>query len=220
MIDCIAPRVGYYEKQLLERSNWSRMLGFSLPVNRPAGRALIIGSAACRASVVGLLSQLGYQATEVDDPYAGMAEICRKPLAYRAVILCLASLYREELLIVAAIKRRYSHVEVWLAQVDGRAAALAEASRLGADGLLAEDGLHRFAAANDDAQPEASPVRPPASKPAPVAAPDPAPTPMAKGERIEGPWVDVPVGEPVLTADELRALLQEPPLRQPGDGLE
>jgi DNA-binding NarL/FixJ family response regulator len=92
-----------------------------------------------------ILRGLGFGATEADDPYAAMAELCRRPLVYRAVILSLASLYREELSMIPAVKARFPHVEVWLAQTDGRQAALAEGMRLGADGLLAEDGLHRVA---------------------------------------------------------------------------
>ena len=192
------------------------MAAFSLPVNRAAGRALIIGSVSCRAAIVGTLDQLGYQATEVDDPYAAMAEICRRPLVYRAIFLSLASTYREELQLIAAIKRRCPQIEIWLCHVDARAAALAEASRLGADGLLAEDGLHRFAASAQ--QPAVTPLPTTPVKPTPPAAPPskppPAPEP-AREPRVDAPLVDIPVGEPVLTADELRALLQEPALRPP-----
>jgi len=199
------------------------MSGFSLPVNRASGRALVIGSAACRVSVVTVLDRLGYQATELDDPYEAMAEVCRRPLAYRAVILSLASMYREELQIITAVKGRYSHIEIWLSHVDGRAAALAEASRLGADGLLAEDGLHRFATTSEEAAAKVAVgavagVRP-AAKPTVAQGGQPGLGQAAKPDRMDGPLVDVPVGEPVLTAEELRALLQEPPLGY-GDGQE
>jgi hypothetical protein len=201
---------------LRKRSNWSRMSGFSLAVNRASGRALVIGSAACRASVVTVLDRLGYQATELDDPYEAMAEVCQRPLAYRAVILSLASVYREELQIITAVKGRYSHIEIWLSHVDGRAAALAEASRLGADGLLAEDGLHRFATTSEEAAAKvavgAVAGARPAAKTTVAQGGQPGLGQPAKPDRMDGPLVDVPVGEPVLTAEELRALLQEPPL--------
>ncbi len=119
------------------------MSGVSMPVTRPAGRALIIGSASSRSGPLGTLQRLGYSCAEVEDSYAGMAELCRKPLAYRAMILSLASFYREELALIQAVKRRWPHVDIWLTHTDGRHAALADAMRLGADGLLAEDGLHR-----------------------------------------------------------------------------
>ncbi len=125
------------------------------------------------------------------------------------MILNLTSLYREELAFIESVKRRFPHVEVWLTQTDGRQASLAEAMRLGADGLLADDGMHRIAI-----------------------------TPATESDGMRGNMghghdamsddnnapsdQDISVGEPVLTADELRALLQEQPSFPPngGGGLE
>lgn len=92
------------------------------------------------------LQRLGFSCSEVDEPYDAMLQLCRRPLFYSAIILSLNSLYREELQIISSVKQRFSHVEVWLSDTDGRHAALAEAMRLGADGLIATDGLHRIAA--------------------------------------------------------------------------
>src|SRR3954453_2164670 len=131
----------------METPQGSGMTGVSIPVTRPTGRALIIGSPSCRSVPLTTLQRLGFTCAEVDDPYSAMTEVCRRPLAYRAVILSLASLYREELPIIQSIKRRWPHVDIWLTQTDGRHAALADAMRLGADGLLSEDGLHRTAIA-------------------------------------------------------------------------
>jgi DNA-binding NarL/FixJ family response regulator len=168
------------------------MSAVSLPVSRPAGQAMVIAGASSRQQPVQALERLGYSCAEADDPYSAMIEICRKPLAYRAVILGLNSLFREELAIVAAIKQRFGHIEVWLTQTDGRQSSLAEAMRLGADGLLGEDGLHRVA------------VMPAVE---PVAA---AVTTIEEESAPEEP-AELPMSEPVLTADELRALLQEAP---------
>jgi DNA-binding NarL/FixJ family response regulator len=182
------------------------MSAFSSPANRPSARAILIGSAPCRASALDLLRQLGYQPTEADDPYGAMAELCQRPLVYRAIVLSLNGLYREELQIIAAVKRRFPHIEVWLAQTDGRAAALAEASRLGADGLLSEEGLHRFAPAAHEPDRLASTTQPT------LVAPPAAPAPL----RDHSPSADRHPAEstqpdPILTADELRALLQDLP---------
>ena len=106
---------------------------------------MLVSNPSSRAAVRETLVRLGFGCAEADDPYTAMAELCRRPLVYRALILSLAALYREELTIISAIKRRYPHVELWLAHTDGRQSALAEAMRLGADGLLDEDGLHRVA---------------------------------------------------------------------------
>ena len=189
------------------------MTGVSMPVTRPTGRALIIGSPACRSSPLGTLQRLGFTCAEIDDPYSAMAELCRRPLVYRAIILSLASLYREEMALIQSVKRRWPHVDIWLTQTDGRHAALADAMRLGADGLLSEDGLHRTALTggttdtvyrNSDAFSVASP--------APVSAVPPVdPDPDSQDEEMAG-------NEPILTADELRALLAEQPTSFPDDG--
>jgi CheY-like chemotaxis protein len=172
------------------------MSAVSLPVTRPIGRALVVASSSSRAQPTAILQQLGYTCAEADDPYTAMLEICRRPLVYRAVILSLASLYKEELAVVQSIKQRFPHMEVWLTQTDGRQASLAEAMRLGADGLLSEDGLHRIAIT------AAAEVPPP---------PPPAPVMQAVESEDEPSDSDMGIGEPVLTADELRALLPEQP---------
>lgn len=191
------------------------MSGVSFPVTRPIGRALLVGSAACRAQSLAVLQQQGFPCAEVDDPYAAMAELCRRPLAYRALIVSLSSLFAEELSLISTVKRRYPHLEIWLAQTDGRAAALAEATRLGADGLLADDGLHRFAVADEPHEP-ADEDEPAESSEVPNSVVSVA-THASGGYRSdehsfgsgESP------GEPVLSAEELRALLQEQPYRPP-----
>jgi hypothetical protein len=169
---------------------------------RPSGRALIVGQPAYRPAPLGSLQRRGYSCTEVDDPYEAMVYLCKRPLFYSTLVLSLNSLYREELAIIAAIKRRYSHVDVWLSDTDGRQAALAEAMRQGADGLFAEDDLHRIAAAKT-----------PASVPiADVAIPDPAidfPKPAAAVPVENSPSESEKTADPLLTAEELRALLQE-----------
>jgi hypothetical protein len=169
------------------------MSGVSLPVNRPTGRAIVVGSAGCRGAAVQTLRGLGYQTIEADDPFSAAAELSRRSMTYRAMILCLNSLYREELSFISSTKHRYPHIDIWLSQTDGRAAALAEALRLGADGLLSDDGPHRFAMSEPAA----------AEKPQQHKAAD-APRPVVKI------FAESPIADPVLTADELRALLQEP----------
>ena len=187
------------------------MSGVSLPVTRPSGRALLVGAAPARSQVADALQRLGYASDEADQPYAAMAELCRRPLAYSAVVLSLAGLYREELPIVRAIKRRFPHAEVWLAHTDGRQAALAEAMRLGADGLLDEDGLHRVGVATttDSAHEQAYRRRSAEAafetyRPRQTAPPDSA-------DRSDPDESTEDSCEPILSADELRALLQEHP---------
>ncbi len=143
-----------------------------------------------------------------------MAELCRRPLVYRATVLSLSSLYREELPIVAAIKRRFPHIEVWLTHTDGRAGALAEASRLGADGLFDDEGFHRFAVSVHTSMDRSSLDDAPARNSASTngdetdKTSDGATNDHSASASFED---DISHGEPVLTADELRALLQDPP---------
>ena len=168
----------------------------SLPVSRPLGRTLVVAGPSARPAVVALLQQLGYAAGEADDPYAAILELCRRPTAYQSLILGLTSLFKEELAVITTVKQRFPNVEVWLTQTDGRPAAMAEAMRLGADGLLGEDGLHRLAVTSS------------ASSTSPVAtAPPPAVVPSPVVDRDD----DDRAAEPILTADELRALLEETP---------
>jgi hypothetical protein len=180
------------------------MSALSLPVNRPVGQALLVASPGNRARPLEILRDLGFASTEVDDPYAAMTELCRRPLVYRAVILSLASLYREELAIISSIRSRFPHVELWLAHTEGREAALAEAMRLGAAGLLAVDGLHRIATGPTApaSQPEIHAEL--ASALVEVVHSEPAPADVHPhddfGHDTDGP---------ILTPDELRALLHE-----------
>jgi hypothetical protein len=180
---------------------------------------LIVANPAGRADVLSAMQRLGYGATELDDPYAAMAELCQRPLAYRAVVLSLAGLYREELNLMPAIKRRFPHIEIWLSHTDGRQGALADAMRLGADGLLAEDGLHRLAisggsltapnAINAGPGPAAGSTFASTTEITAVEGEDAPPRAPIEVEGNSSHDHEPMNGEPVLTADELRALLHE-----------
>ncbi len=195
------------------------MAGVSLPVTRPVGRALLVGSASCRSQPMATLQGLGYSCAEADDPYSAMAELCRRPLSYRALILSISSLYREELQLIRAVRRRFPHVEVWLADTDGRQSAMADGMRLGADGLLAEDGMHRMAVA--PVEPDRSADYGPESiggADSQHAGETESAANSAGDETDDTPrrhLHEEPLGEPVLSSDELRALLQEQPATPP-----
>ena len=207
------------------------MSGVSLPVTRPSGRALVVASPGGRAEPLATMQRMGYGCAEADDPYAAMAELCRRPMVYRAVILSLGSIHREELAFIAGVKRRFPHIEIWLTHTDGRQSALAEAMRAGADGLLSGEGLHRVAVPaagvasyvpGPSVEMPSLPVRPEQPGRQAPATPAAAPAPpdsisndssAANEERPEDE--SHAIGEPVLSADELRALLQEQPLPPP-----
>ena len=167
---------------------------------------------ATRQGLADAVRRLGYSCQESDHPYAAMAELCRRPLSYQAVILSLAGLYREELSIVRALKRRFPQTEIWLTHTDGRQAALAEAMRLGADGLLDDEGLHRVGVSPPaiDVYEPLHARRPlePAFETARAQAVHPKGTQDDSFDAADG---EEDSCEPILSADELRALLQEHP---------
>ena len=89
--------------------------------------------------------------------------------------------------------------------------AMDKSVAMGADGLLAEDGLHRIAITPATSE---TGTQAPAFRPAESAA-EAAERARAAEEEADR---DLAIGEPVLTADELRALLQEQPSLPPSGG--
>lgn len=161
---------------------------------------MVIAQQELREGVARILHHQHIAADYADDPYAAMGELSRRPLVYRTVVLSLQGIYHEELKILPAIKRRYPHIEVYLAHTDGRHGAMAEAMRLGADGIVSEDGIHRTA-----------------TSPAPVQRQTVIPPPATS--IVESPAkLDLSNSEPLLTADELRALLEDEPAYPPAVG--
>jgi hypothetical protein len=184
---------------------------------RPVGRALIVGMPSVRLQPMDVLQKLGFACAELDDPYAAMAELCRRPMVYRALVLSLAGMFREELQLIGAVKRRLPHIDIWMTHADGRLNLLADSMRLGADGMLSEDGLHRTEPAQAEASATSLLTQAPQTKtspPAPVPQTD-APTVEARSRVPVEAELEPSPGEPVLTADELRALLQEQPFSLP-----
>ena len=128
---------------------------------------------------------------------------------------------------IATSKRRMPHIEIWLTQTDGRAATLVEAMRLGADGLLAEDGtLHRMPSGQSPGPIVSSTggteLLPDKEMSDPIT---PSITGASSATKMESAFgtTEMPgsrgdddnINEPVLSADELRALLQDQPSMPP-----
>jgi hypothetical protein len=163
----------------------------SIPVTRPSGRTLLVGGPSTGPETAATLQRLGYACVELDDPYAAMATLAAQPLGYSALVLSLNALFGDELRMIGAVKHRFPHIEIWLTCFEGRQGAVDQAMRMGADGFLDADGLHRPSA-----------VAPAKTEPeAPSAEPQPA---------------DHSVTDPVLSAEELRALLDDPPVTGSG----
>src|SRR5690242_10863569 len=109
-------------------------VSFPTPKRAAAGRALIVGNPQGRAATLAAMQAMGFACAELDDPYAAIAELLKRPLVYRALVLSLSSLYREEIAVIATVRKRLAHVDIWLAHTEGRQAAMVEALRLGAAG--------------------------------------------------------------------------------------
>jgi hypothetical protein len=157
-----------------------------------SGQVLALVATASAGSLTAELDRLGYHSTMTDDPYAALIELLDRPLVYRALVVSLPSLYREELSIIRTVRAKLPHIDVLLAHTDGRQAALAEAMRLGATALLSNEAVHRLADVNPAPAGEVSRPAMEESQPPPI---DDGPDEL----------------EPLLTAEELRALLQEQP---------
>jgi hypothetical protein len=88
--------------------------------------------------------------------------------------------------------------------------------RLGADGLLGEDGLHRIAPTQP--APEVASAAGPALQIVEESEARPAETRGGGGGMSAAD--ETPIGEPVLSTDELRALLQDQPSMPPSSSAE
>ena len=139
-----------------------------------------------------------------------MSELARQPSAYTSLVLSLGSFFPEELQLIAAAKRQFPKIEIWLIRGEGLNGAVDEAMHLGADGVLTEDGLHRIAAPAT-ITPTVEP--PPAPKPAEPAAPTASNDKEASNGNEAPP--DFAPYEPILSADELKALLEDAPPARP-----
>src|SRR5277367_5667016 len=178
---------------VLIRAKESKMSGVSLPVTRPTGRSLLVGTPAARVSAAAILGRLGWTCIEMDDPYAAMAALSAAPRTFSSLILSLSGLFGDELEMISVVKRRYPQIEIWLSRAEGLDGILNEAMRLGADGILGSDGPHRIPSPSGSTQPIAPP---------------------AEESRSEPQEEEMPLNETVLSADELRALLDDfPPER-------
>jgi len=205
------------------------MLSATANFPKTSGHALLVGGDGCSEEPRKTLTAIGYHTEATADPYAAMLELCRRPLVYRAIVLSLQSIYRDELSVITAVRRRFPHVSIWLAHTDGRAAALAEAMRLGAEALISSDGIHPLG----DEPLAPLPPRAMTFRPVPAApAEEPEAEPVGaavdgKSKELDGTANGFDKGfekglekangraataarapeEPVLTAAELRALL-------------
>lgn len=174
-------------------------------------RVAVVGSGEALARVLGLLHREGAACEAVNDPYRVVGLVAGSS-GVSAVVLVLPCLYPEEMAVVGAL-RRLTGVPVIVAAADGLMSQLSAAIREGATAILTERGIDWLGV------PASTGPLPPAATPGSTEV-TPPPTPIRST-----PQVDVttpedrfdelseesgPPPEPVLSAEELRALLQEP----------
>ena len=111
---------------------------------RYARRALVIAAEPSQAHAKELLVRLEFDCEMWEDPYSATLELLRRPMVFRAVVLSLQGIYREELAMIKTLRHRLPRLDVFVIQIEGREASLADAMKLGATGIIAEDGLHRL----------------------------------------------------------------------------
>jgi len=170
-----------------------------------SGRALVLAAASAREAIRSQLQSHNLDSEFIDDPYEAAAVLVSRPLAFRAIVLSLQSLYRSELTLIKVLRERLPHLDVILTHTDGRSAALAEAMRLGATALLGDDGIHRLADpfksnSNDDEVQSSDDSNESSVDPNGHDHLDLHPNDSDDENHA---------GEPILTADELRALLHD-----------
>jgi hypothetical protein len=126
-----------------------------------------------------LLAAEGLQVELATDPYAAIAELAGRPLVYRALVLPLPQLFPEELALVRVVKKRFPHVQIIASEMPEKMNRTDDLRRFGFDAILA-----------GTLQPFASPT---------------------KIEVLIPRTIQKSIGdsEPVLSAEELRALLSD-----------
>lgn len=181
-------------------------------------RVAVIGAGEVLPRVLGQLHRLGAACVVLDDPYRAIAEMARRPGSYPVAVFVLPSIYPNELPAIAAILRHSPGTRVVLAAAEQQVALLAAALRLGASGVVTEEGIESFGTSEREPAPPPSivPARPPAVMHAPPARvveakpPSPALQEEVEAEEPEPEHEqDMDVQDPILTADELHALLHD-----------
>ena len=156
------------------------------PGEAMVGPVVVVGAGDASAVLPGAAE---HRVDDAADAVLLLGRLLRDGTAARAVVLSLSAMRPEDLAVVRTVRRYFPSAEVWVSDVGPHAAMLAEAVSLGAAGLVADGRLHRFALPAPAPPPRPAVKQTPAK---PAAPPDPDP------------------GQPLLSGDELRALLGDP----------
>jgi hypothetical protein len=196
------------------------------PADRSGG-LLCVGADDATARSIALLVQA--TPATYGDPYAAMCAIASSPAKWQMVVLDLQQLYDGELAIIPAIRTTANHCRVVVAHADGRPAMLARAIRLGIDGLLTGGKIEWLTTMQAAMSPPVAEraITPPQDSPPPTPeAASPATSHALQHDHIDQTdhadqadqaelrsVADIYQDEPLLTADELKALLSDHDIR-------
>lgn len=179
-------------------------------------KVAVVGHGDGLARALGFLHRAGSACVVMDDPYHAVAEFSFRPSTYDAAVLVLSSFYSEELAVITTIRRLSPRTRIYVAGAEQQLSMLATAVRLGATGVLTGDGLEELVARNgaEEGKPERghSQVKEEGREVAEEASFNGDATTdegQLDDEESEG---QNGVVEPILTAEELHALLHEDPM--------
>lgn len=179
-------------------------------------RVAVIGSGEVLARVLGQLHRLGAECVVLDDPYQAVAALTQRPGAYPAAVFVLPSIYPDELPAISAILKHSPGTRVVVAAAEQQVSSLAAALRLGASGVLTEHGIEAFA--GQDAPPFSPTNSTPSTQPSTALPPENEESTLATADDAHHPTAHQPHDDhhsdyeptdPILTADELHALLHD-----------
>lgn len=180
-------------------------------------RVGVVGQGDVLARVLGQLHRLGAACVVLDDPYHAAAEIGHRPGSYAALVLCLPCCYTDELPVITAVCRCSPTTRVLVAAADQHVSMLTAALRLGAVGVLTGQGVEwigvlptptpaALVAENAETAALAEPAEAETTVETPAEVTDEATDDMDDADSEIAPI------EPVLTAEELHALLHDEPV--------
>jgi hypothetical protein len=185
------------------------------------------------AAVAGIGTLAGIAATSVSDPYAAMLLIAANPRGWQMIVLNLQQMFDAELAVLSAVRAVAPDCRVAVTRADGRPALLARALRLGLDGIFTGTAIEWFTPpppTTPQASARSTPVtavalEPTAATPpgqmARQSAPETKPVITANEDLNDDPTdqtalrsvAEIDLDEPLLTAEELKALLSDHGIR-------
>lgn len=188
----------------------------------------VLGHGDNLARTLGLLHRMGARCTVWEDAYQAACEVARHPDTFFAVVVILPCCYQAELAVISTIRTYARNTRVYVADAEQHVSMLTGAMRLGATGLLTQAGVELFAepagydfdqSVGAEGQGDVLVTDEPGAAAEHLSALADGPVVTSANvdeEELEGEEFDdsplAPV-EPILSAEELHALLHDDEVR-------